>query len=192
MRSKTLEKYLLNKFELDNIEDINLEEVEELLLNNNDNNGKKLDYDFRDFENFKNLKYISLQNFEIKNFETNELNRCKKISAIQFSNCKFKSKSRLQGNIKVISFNECKNFKIEYLSLLKDLEVLKISNLKKLDMKKAKFAIKNIEKLYLENITICNFKSLSKLKKLKSIQILNCKLNQKVLKVFPKNIRIEV
>lgn len=180
MKSKSLEKYLLKKFELESIEELNFEEVEEILLNNIDNNGEELDYDFRDFESFKNLKYISLQNFIIRNFETNELSRCKNLSAIQFSNCNLKSKSRLKGNIKLISFNNCNNFRIKYLSLLKNLEVLKISNFKRISLNRSCLMLKKLEKIRFENVTIYNFGVLSRLKNLSSIQVENCKLNKKI------------
>ncbi len=190
MKSKSLEKHLLNKYNLDRIEDLNFEEIEELLLNKIDDNGNLLDYDFRDFEMFKNLKYVSLNNFIIKNYETNELSRCKNISAIQFSNCKFKSKSRLKGNIKIISFNNCKNFNIKYLSLLRNLEILKISNMKKVNLKGCNFFIKNVQKIYLENTKIINFKVFSKLKKLIFIQMFNCKYNKSAVRTISKNIDI--
>lgn len=174
MKSKSLEKYLLSKYELEKIEDLNLEVVEELLLNKIEHNNEA-DYDFRDFEKFKNLKYLSLQNFKINNYETNELSRCKKISAIQFSNCNFNSKSRLSGNIKVVSFNNCKGVKIKYLSLLRKLEVFKVSNFKSINLKDANLYLKNLEKICIENTKIYNFSALEGLNKLVSIELINCK-----------------
>lgn len=191
MNSKSLETYLLKKFQLEKIEDLKFEEVEELLLNKIGNNGKELDYDFRDFEAFKNLKYISLQNFKINNYETNELGRCKKLSAIQFSDCNLKSKSRIRGNIKVVSFNNCKNFKIRYLSLLRNLEVLKVSNFRKVNLKGSYFYLKNLEKVYFENVTIYHLGAFSKLKKLSLVQLVNCQWNRKALRLFSKNVQIE-
>ena len=190
MKSKSLSKYLLSKYNLKSIEDLDLDIVEELSLNKIVGNEIQ-DYDFSDFECFKNLKYLSLQNFKINNYETNELGRCKNLSAIQFSNCIFNSKSRLIGNIKVISFNNCRRFKLKYLGILKNLEVLKVSNLKIMNLKNAYFCIKNIEKIYFENIKIINFKELSKLKKLNLIEIVNCRWNKNSVKYFSKDIQIE-
>ena len=190
MKSKSLEKYLLTKYELENIEDLNFEEVEELLLNKIEGNNET-DYDFRDFEEFKNLKYISLQNFKINNYETNELGRCKKLSAIQFSNCKFQSKSRLRGNIKIVSFNNCKGLKLKYLSLLKSLEILKISNFRNINLRGINCYLKSLEKAYFENTKVYNFLALARLKSLSSIEIVNCKWNKRVVKLFSKDVQIE-
>lgn len=177
MKSKSLEKYLLSKYEIEKLEDLNFDEVEELLLNKIEHQDES-DYDFRDFEEFKNLRYISLENFKIRNFETNELGRCKKLSAIQFSNCIFKSKSRLRGNIKVASFNNCKGLKIRYLSLLKNLEVLKISNFNKINLKCINYYLKNLEKVTFENTKIYNLKSTAKLKNLTDLEMVNCKFSK--------------
>lgn len=190
MKSKSLEKYLLSKYELEKIEDLNLEDVEELLLNKICGNSDT-DYDFSDFEEFKNLKYISLQNFKINNYETNELGRCKKLSAIQFSNCRFNSKSRLKGNIKIISFNNCKGVKLKYLSLLKKLEVLKFSNFKSINLRSINCYLKNLEKVCIENTKIYNFFALSKLKQLSLIELINCRWNRRYVRRFEKNVKIQ-
>ena len=190
MNSKSLELYLLNKYEVDKIEDIDLNKIEELSLNNIAGSNVQ-DYDFKDFEEFRNLKYVSLQNFKIKNFQTNELNRCKNLSAIQFSNCKFKSKSRLRGNIQLISFNDCIGVKIKYISALKNLERLKILNLKRINLNHINFYVKSLEKVHFENVRIYNFASLSKLKNLILVELVNCKWNRKSKKLFSEEIRIE-
>lgn len=191
MKSKSLEKYLLSKYEIENLQDLKIEDVEELTLNKIGANNEIQDYDFRDFEIFPNLKYISLQNFQIKNYETNEIGRCKNLSAIQFSNCNFKSKSRLRGNIKIVSFNNCKHFNLKYLSALKNLEVLKVLNSRKINLKYINFVLKNLEKVYFENITIYNFSVLSKLKNLIFIEVINCKWNRNSVKLFSKDVQIE-
>lgn len=190
MKSKSLEEYLLSKYDVQKIEDLDLQKVEELVLNKLDINSEN-DYDFRDFEEFENLKYITLKNFKINNYETNELGRCKKLSAIQFSNCVFKSKSRLRGNIKLISINNCRGFDLRYLGLLKNLEVLKISNIKKINLKCANFYLKNLEKITFENTRVYNFGVLSKLKQLIMVEIINCKWNKKAVKLFSENVQIE-
>ena len=189
MKSNDLENYLLSKYNLNKIEDLDFDEVEEISLNKIDNN-KVLDYDFKDFEEFRNLKYLSLQNFKIKNYETNELGRCKKISAIQFSNCKFKSKSRLKGDLKLISFNNCKGFKIDYLGLIKNLEIIKFSNIRAVNLKSANYYLKNLQKAYFENVQIYNFGKLSKLKNLILVEVINCKWNKNSLKLFSNQTKI--
>lgn len=190
MKSKCLEQYLLSKYGVDSIDNLDINKIEEISLNRVNDNIYQ-DYDFKDFEEFKKLKYISLQNFKIKNYETNELNRCKNLSAIQFSNCKFKSKCRLKGTIKVISFNNCKGLKLRYLSLLKNLEVLKILNFRSINLKYINLNIKNLEKAYFENTIIYNFASLSKLKNLILVELVNCKWNRKSKELFSKDVQIE-
>lgn len=190
MKSKSLERYLLDKYNLKDIKDLNLKEVDELILNKI--NGKeKTDYNFSDFEEFTNLKYLYLQNFTIRNYETNEIGRCKKIVAIQFSNCKFKSKARLIGDIKVTSFNNCNGVKIKYLSLLKNIEVLKISNCRKINLKRINNYFRNLERIYFENTKIYNFNLLAKLKKLLFIEVINCKWNKNSVRFFSENVKIE-
>ena len=188
--SKSLENYLLNKLNVKKIENTELEKIEEITLNAMDENGNHHDYDFKDFKKITNLKYLSLQNFIINNYETNEINRCKNLKGVQFSNCTIKSKSRLQNNIKVISFNNCKSFKIYYISLLKNLQILKLINQKMVNI----FYItnlKNLEKIYFENTCILNFRKLKELKKLLYIRLTKCKWNKLGQKYLESRIEIE-
>ena len=189
MKSKCLEQYLLSKYGVDSIHNPDINKVEDISLNRVNDNIYQ-DYDFKDFEEFKKLKYMSLQNFKIKNYETNELGRCKKISAIQFSNCKFKSKSRLKGDLKLISFNNCKGFKIDYLGLIKNLEIIKFSNIRAVNLKSANYYLKNLQKAYFENVQIYNFGKLSKLKNLILVEVINCKWNKNSLKLFSNQTKI--
>lgn len=188
--SKSLENYLLNKLSLDNIKNINIDEIEEISINAMDESGKLNDYDFKDFEQFKNLKYVSLQNFIINNYQTNALNRCKNIEGIQFSNCFIKSKSRLQNNVKFISFNNCKKFKIYYVSLLKNLQILKLFNQKIVNLSGI-ISLKKLEKVYFENVLLLNFRKMQYLKNLTYIRLVKCKCNKLSEKRLASRIEIE-
>ena len=115
--SNDFENYLLKKLEVSEITDDKLNNIEEISLNAIDNNGIKYNYDFRDFEKLPNLKFISLQNFIIDNYQTNEINRCTKVEGLQFSNCIMKSQSRLQGNMQILSFDNCKKLRFKYISI---------------------------------------------------------------------------
>ena len=188
--SKSLENYLLNKLSLDNIKNINIDEIEEISINAMDESGKLNDYDFKDFEQFKNLKYVSLQNFIINNYQTNALNRCKNIEGIQFSNCLIKSKSRLQNNVKFISCNNCKKFKIYYVSLLKNLQILKVFNQKIVNLSGI-ISLKKLEKVYFENVLLLNFRKMQYLKNLTYIRLVKCKCNKLSEKRLASRIEIE-
>lgn len=188
--SNDFENYLLNKLNVSEITQKKLDEVNEISLNAIGNNGIKHDYDFRDFEKIKNLKHISLQNFIIRNYETNEINRCKNLECIQFSNCIFKSKCRLYGNIKKISFNNCKRFRFKYVSILRKLKIVNFSNMIFINLKRIDI-LKSLEKIYFENGRIFNLKKVAQLKNLAYIRIINCKWNKEQMKYINKNIEIE-
>lgn len=182
--------YLLKKLNTSEITDDKLNTVEEISLNAIDSNGIKNNYDFRDFEKLKNLRFISLQNFTINNYETNEINRCSKVEGVQFTSCVMKSKSRLQGNINIISFDNCKRFHFRYVSLLKNLKIIKFSNIKFFNLKNISI-LKSLEKIYFENGMILHFKNLRLLKNLRYIRIVNCKWNKSQEKYLNSNIEIE-
>lgn len=188
--SKDFEDYLLKKLEVSEITDDKLNIVEEISLNAIDNNGIKYNYDFRDFEKLLNLKFISLQNFIINNYQTNEINRCIKVEGLQFSNCIMKSQSRLQGNIQIISFDNCKKLRFKYISLLKNLHILKISNNRWINLKNIK-VLKNLEKVYFENGRVLHLKNLSYLINLRYIRMTKCKWNKEQEKLLDENIEIE-
>lgn len=188
--SNDFENYLLKKLNVSEITTEELNKVTEISLNAIGNNGIKNDYDFRDFEKLKNVKFISLQNFIIKNYQTNEINRCPKLEGLQFSNCILKSKSRLQGNIEKISFDNCKKLRFRYVSILKKLKVVNFSNIMFINLKRIGM-LKNLEKIYFENGIILNFKKLAELKNLLYIRITNCKWNKTQEKYLNKNIEIE-
>lgn len=188
--SKDFENYLLKKLEVSEITDDKLNIVEEISLNAIDNNGIKYNYDFRDFEKLPNLKFISLQNFIINNYQTNEINRCIKVEGLQFSNCIMKSQSRLQGNIQIISFDNCKKLRFKYISLLKNLHILKISNNRWINLKNIKI-LKNLEKVYFENGRVLHLKNLSYLMNLRYIRMTKCKWSKKEEKLLDENIEIE-
>jgi hypothetical protein len=188
--SNDFENYLLNKLDITEITEENLNSIEEISLNAIGNNGIKNNYDFRDFNKLPNLKFISLQNFTIKNYETNAINRCANLEGLQFAHCIIKSKSRLQGNLEIISFDQCKNLHFKYISILKNLKILKFSNILFLNLKNIGM-LKNIEKIYFENGRIFNFKELANLKKLLYIRIVKCKWNKSQEKFLNENIEIE-
>ena len=188
--SNDFENYLLKKLNVSEITEEELNTVKEVSLNAIDTNGIKNNYDFRDFEKLKNLQFISLQNFVINNYQTNEMNRCPKLEGIQFSNCVMKSKSRLQGNIHIITFDNCKRLRFKYISLLKKLKVVKFSNIKFMNLKNISI-LKNLEKIYFENGRILHFKNLSHLNNLFYIRLTKCKWNKSDEKYLSKNVEIE-
>ncbi len=188
--SKDFENYLLKKLEVSEVTNDKLKNVEEISLNAIDNNGIKYNYDFRDFEKLENLKFISLQNFIINNYQTNEINRCPKVEGVQFSNCIMKSQSRLQGNIQIISFDNCKRLRFKYISLLKSLHILKISNNKYINLKNIGI-LKNLEKVYFENGRVLHLKNLYCLKNLRYIRMTKCKWNKMQEKLLNENVEIE-
>lgn len=188
--SNDFESYLLKKLEVSEITDDKLNNVEEISLNAIDNNGIKYNYDFRDFEKLPNLKFISLQNFIINNYQTNEINRCTKVEGLQFSNCIMKSQSRLQGNMQILSFDNCKKLRFKYISILKNLHILKISNNRLINLKNIGI-LKNLEKVYFENGRVLHLKNLSKLKNLRYIRMTKCKWSKAQEKLLDENIEIE-
>jgi len=188
--SKDFENYLLNKCNAEKIEEIDLSCIEEISLNAINEKGNLCDYDFKDFQKLNRLKYVSLQNFIINNYETNIINRCKSIEGLQMTNCIIKSKSRLQNNIKVISFENCKMFRMYYISLLKRIQVLKLYSLKSVNLKDIAY-LKQIEKICFENEKIVNLRKLLLLKYLTKIKMVNCKYNKIAELKLEKYIEIE-
>lgn len=187
--SNDFKNYLLKKLNISEITEEDLKDVKEISLNAIGNNGIKNSYDFRDFEKLENLKFISLQNFEINNYQTNEMNRCKYLEGVQFSNCIIKSQSRLQGNIQIVTFDNCKKFHFKYISLLKNLKVVKFSNIKFMNLKNISI-LKSLEKIYFENGMILHLKNLAYLKNLIYVRITKCKWN-KCHEKYLNNIEIE-
>lgn len=193
MISRGLKKYLLiklNKAEGEELSEKDFNEVEEISLNLKDINLQNYDYDFKDFQKFKNLKFLSLQNFNIRNYETNILNRIESLHAVQMSNCKINSKSTLQGNLELISFRHCKNFKLYYISKLKKLKVLKVGNSKKINLKGISY-LKTIEKLYFRDIKLTHSLEIANLPNLKYLNLAESKYSKKLEKKLSRNINID-
>ena len=70
MISKELKEYLflkLNKKEGEDLTEEDLDKVEEISLNSKTIDFQERRYDFKDFQKFKNLKFLILQNFKIRN-----------------------------------------------------------------------------------------------------------------------------
>lgn len=188
--SNDFKNYLLKKLNISEITEEELKNVKEISLNAIGNNGIKNNYDFRDFEKLENLNFISLQNFEINNYQTNEMNRCKNLEGVQFSNCIIKSQSRLQGNVQIVTFDNCKKFHLKYISLLKNLKIVKFSNIKFMNLKNISI-LKGLEKIYFENGRILHLKNLAYLKNLIYIRITKCKWNKAQEKYLSKNVTVE-
>lgn len=128
---------------------------------------------------FKNLKFLSLQNFKIDNYQTNIINRIKSLKAVQFTDCKLVSKSTLLGNLELVSFTSCSKFNIKYISNLKNLEVLKFGILKRLNLKGID-QINSAKKIDFKQVNLVNSKELLKLPYLESINLSDCKYPTKV------------
>ena len=74
MISKELKEYVLlklNKKEGEELTKEDLDKIEEISLNSKTIDFQDRRYDFKDFQKFKNLKFLILQNFKIRNYETN-------------------------------------------------------------------------------------------------------------------------
>ena len=193
MISKELKEYLflkLNKKEGEDLTEEDLDKVEEISLNSKTIDFQERRYDFKDFQKFKNLKFLILQNFKIRNYETNISNRIDSLCAVQMTNCKISSKSTLQGNLELISFRNCKNFSLRYISKLKSLKVLKVGNGKKLNLKGISI-FKNIEKLYFRNIKLTNSLELVNLPNLKYLNLAESKYSKKLEKRLARDIEID-
>ena len=188
--SNDFENYLLKKLNVSELTEEILKEVKEISINAIGNNGIKNSYDFRDFEKLENLKFLILKNFEINNYQTNEMNRCNNLEGVQFSNCIIKSKSRLQGNIQIVTFDNCRKFHFKYISLLKNLKVVKFSNIRFLNLKNIEI-LKSLQKIYFENGIILHFKNLAYLQNLNYIRITKCRWNKLHEKYLNNNIEIE-
>ena len=106
------------------------------------------------------------------------------------TNCKISSKSTLQGNLELISFRNCKNFSLRYISKLKSLKVLKVGNGKKLNLKGISI-FKNIEKLYFRNIKLTNSLELVNLPNLKYLNLAESKYSKKLEKRLARDIEID-
>ncbi len=191
MISNGLEKYLILKLnKKGNFNEKDFEKIEEISLNFKELNSQKLDYDFKDFLKFENLKFLSLQNFNIKNYETNIINRIKSLCAVQMTNCKISSKSTLQGNLELISFQHCKNLKIKYISNLKKLKILKIGNNKRISVKGIS-KLKSLEKLYFRDIKLSYSRELELLPNLSYINLAESKYSKNLEKNLSNNIEID-
>jgi len=145
--SKDFEQYIrlkLNKKQEDSLINEDLDSVTEVSLNGHTLQEGTNDYDFKDFMKLPNLRYLSFQNFVIDNYQTNIINRIKTIKAVQFTDCKIKSKSSLIGNIEMLSFTSCDKLNSKYFCNLKNLNTLKINMCGKVDMRFAN-DISNVE-----------------------------------------------
>ena len=131
------------------------------------------------------MKFLNLQNFEIRNFETNIINRLTELKALQFTNCTIKSKCTLRNNVEFIAFSNCKKFKLNYIYNLKKLVTLKIENEKSVNLNKINL-LKNIEKIYLKNTKIKNSLELLSLPKIQYINVAGSKYSGKLEKNIPE------
>ena len=130
IESKCLTEYINQKLNLPLDHDLNKEDlskITEISINGKDLQGNLNDYDFKDFLKMENLQFLNLQNFIIDNYQTNIINRIKTLKTLQFTDCKFKSKSTLFNNIELISFTSCTKVNSKYFENLKNLKTLKIN-----------------------------------------------------------------
>jgi hypothetical protein len=193
MISKSLKKYLitkLNKSDEEELDEEDFNKIEEISINLKNISDEEEDYDFKDFLLFKNLKFLSIQNFKIRNFETNIINRISNLKAVQMTNCKISSRCSLTGNLELISFHNCKNFKLDYIRNLKKLKVLKISGYKRINLKGIS-NLKNIEKLYFRNTKLEREMEILNLQNLDYINLTESKYKQKLEDLLPKSVKIE-
>ena len=150
LKSNSLTEYIKQKLNLPldvELSDEDLAKITEISINGKDLDGRINDYDFKDFMCLSNLQYLSLQNFVIDNYETNIINRIKTIKAVQFTDCKMKSKSTLFGNIEMLSFTSCSKLDSKYFCNLKSLNTVKINLCGKVNLEAAKQMVnlKNID-----------------------------------------------
>lgn len=179
--------YILLKLNKKELEKNDLDMIEEISIKSD----KKIKFEIRDLEKFKNLKSLTLQEFKINNYETNTINRCKKIESLQFINCKFNSKSRLlSNNIKTLVIDNCKNLKYKYFTKLEKMTNLKIYNIRKVDSRRiSKLAY--LEKLTLNNTKVKNSIYLKNLNRLSILNLKGSKYNKILIELLKNKLQIE-
>ncbi len=193
MISSGLKKYLLlklNKKEEREILPSDFDKIEEISLNNADCKTYNVEYDLKDLMLFRNLKFLSIQNFKIRNYETNIINRIQSLCAVQMVNCEIISKSTLQNNIELISFQNCKKLSLYYIRNLKKIKILKVENCKSINLNKI-YVLSSIEKVYLKNVRIRNINKVLKLPNLKYINLAESKYSKSFEKKLPQNLEID-
>lgn len=189
-KSKGFINYLLELFDklsIDDVTDKEINMITDVILVKND---KDDEYNFIDLEMFPNLQEIVLINFKIDNFETNVLNRCKKLRKVEFVDCDIVSKSRLLNeNITELGIDHCK-INNSYFGDAKGLKLINVQNVKLFDVRKIGRLI-NLEELRVNYSKLKSANYLSRIVKLKFLNLTGSKYDKNLEKSLSKGIYFE-
>lgn len=160
--------------------------VEDLTLNKYKFNGKENDIDLSELRYFKNLKTLTLINFQIDKEIIKSINDNDFLWAIQFSSCKFKDIIPVKQEVDYLILDYCENINLELINNNKTVKIIG----SEVDLKQLK-QMDKIESLYLQDCKIKNTEEILKYKKLKLLNLDGSILeNNDILKKLYKNIKI--
>ena len=175
-------KIILNK---DNIILEDLDKIEDLTLNKYKLNNSPNDIDLKELNLFKNLKTLTLINFNIRSKDIEAINKNKNLWAVQFSKCIFEDAIPINTGVKYLIIDYCKEIKYELINNNRttriigatvDLDLIKQTN--------------QIERLFLQNCDIKNERTLLNYTQLKYLNIDGSRINSDILNNLDKNIQI--
>lgn len=173
LSSEVIKKTIYNKLKKDEKVPLTIEEldsIKSITLNNLDNNGEQISYDFLDFQYLKNIKELTLNGFLVNSEIIKLLNSLNNLENLTLNHCSFEANDVIFSSIEnlIVTYSHFLNLSI--FRALDRIKTLQFINISEIDIKDIKFA-KNIESLSIHNSNIKNCSELKDFINLKQLKI---------------------
>lgn len=183
IKSKEIKKYIcykLMKKETEEITEDDLNKITFLNLNYKNFKDEINEYDFNDLKQFKNLKELTLNGFEIKDEIIENINLIPNLEILVINHSSVNTSKEITNNLKtlVITYtnsNDLKNFKMH--ETLENLQMISCENVNIDDL----ISFKCLKEISINSSNILNADTLNKFELLKSLNIDGSKIDSENL-----------
>ncbi len=137
INSKDIKRYVylkLGKREKDEITEDDLNKITFLNLNYKNFKGEINEYDFNELKNFKNLKELTLNGFEITDEIIESINLITSLEIFVINHCSFITNKELIRNIKTLVVTYTKTNDLKNFKMYESLENIKMINCENIDI----------------------------------------------------------
>ncbi len=158
INSKDIKRYVylkLGKREKDEITEDDLNKITFLNLNYKNFKGEINEYDFNELKNFKNLKELTLNGFEITDEIIESINLITSLEILVINHCSFSTNKELIRNIKTLVVTYTKTNDLKNFKMYESLENIKMINCENIDINYL-VPFNNLKEISIHNSNILN------------------------------------
>lgn len=170
---------------------IEKQEIKDITLNHKGFNGKNTESNISEVLEFPNLKTCTINGFDVTEDDVRDLNKCKNLKSIQFSNCNLININISLRNLETLIIDNCKGNLENIFNKLEELKFLHIVSNEVFDTIYIENC-KQLKKIYIQDTNIKKLEKLKKFQELEYVNLNKSKFSKISFELLKRNSKFEV